>query len=113
MQLCSRKAFFADLAIGSDEPERGGLLVGEAELIELPNIHPEPANGYMPDTALVLPWIERATGTWHTHPGRTATPSAQDVQSFAGWPDWVHVIVGTDGVRQFRTKNGMAVECRG
>ena len=98
------------MEIGSDEAERGGLLLPGDQLVELTNVHPEPTDGYMPDPADVLPLISEAVGTWHTHPRATATPSAQDLQSWSGWPAWEHVIVGTDGVRRFRVKNGMAID---
>lgn len=111
MQRFSRPAFFAALETASGNPERGGLLLQDDELVELANVHPEPLEGYMPDPAEVIPLIAEAVGTWHSHPGRTAQPSSQDAQTFAGWPDWTHVIVGLDGVRAFRIKNGMPVPC--
>lgn len=46
--------------------------------------------------------------SWHTHPGGTANLSVEDWETFVQWPEQLHVIVGSDGIRWYAVK-GSAV----
>jgi proteasome lid subunit RPN8/RPN11 len=90
-------------------PERGGLLLNDGTIVEFTNHHPEPIEGFTPDPFDVLPHLDAAIGTWHTHPGGTANLSAEDASTFVGWPTWRHAIIGTDGVRWYAVKHGAVI----
>lgn len=86
-------------------PERGGVILDDGTVVELAN-HATDDNSYHPLAADLLPHVDRMTGTWHTHPGETANLSVGDAETFVMWPELTHYIVGTDGVRAYRVKNG-------
>lgn len=91
-------------------PERGGLILKGGKLLELPNVAEKPDQGFLPDlTPELLDALDESIGTWHTHPGATANLSAEDWQTFIQWPEHLHAIVGTDGVRWYRVEHGAVV----
>lgn len=91
-------------------PERGGLILAGNKLHEFENFSENPEEGFLPQlTVDDLPLLDAAIGTWHTHPDATANLSVEDWETFTSWPDWIHAIVGTDGVRWYRTENGAVV----
>ena len=91
-------------------PERGGVIVAGPKLIELDNIA-EGDDAYTCDSMALVDLMaeHELVGTWHTHPGATANLSMGDADTFAGWPDLAHVIVGTDGPRWYAVKNGAVI----
>lgn len=90
--------------------ERGGLIGPTGDLIELKNVAEKPDEGFMPDITLdVLDHLSTAIGTWHTHPGVTANLSAEDWETFVQWPDHLHAIAGTDGLRWYRVDRGAVI----
>lgn len=93
----------------SPGPERGGLILKGGKLVEVQNICSEPEEGFLPDAADLIPHLPNAVGTWHTHPGASANLSVEDAETFVSWPDWLHAIVGEDGVRWYAVKNGAAI----
>jgi len=95
----------------SDTFERGGLILKDGTVIEIDNDHVEEERdkAYVPDYAQLLPHIDNAIGTWHTHPGETSNLSAGDWETFVNWPDFFHVIIGTDGARKYIVKNGAVI----
>lgn len=88
--------------------ERGGIILSDGTVVELQNLMSEPTEGCVFDPAELLPYEDRMAATWHTHPTSTAALSGMDWDSFLGWPDLLHAIIGTDGVRWYAVK-GMAV----
>lgn len=91
-------------------PERGGVVLPGGRLLEFPNVSPEPGAGFQPQltTETVLS-LNDAVGTWHTHPDASANLSVEDSQTFQQWPDLLHAVIGTDGIRWYAVKNGAVV----
>jgi hypothetical protein len=86
-------------------PERGGLIQADGSLLEFNNVAEVPTEGFLPEiTTDLLGSLDASIGTWHTHPGATANLSAEDWTTFVQWPDHIHVIVGTDGLRWYRVE---------
>jgi len=103
-------ALLETLGTDPNSPERGGFVLDDGTLLELPNRSDTPTEGAMldiPDDQLHL--ITRAVATWHTHPGTTANLSVGDHETFVSWPALKHAIVGTDGVRWYGVKNGAVI----
>lgn len=73
--------------------ERCGLVV-DGELIEVTNIHLNPLKGFRMDPTEMLPLIEKASASWHTHPQEDPELSEEDYAGFTQWPKLVHHIVG-------------------
>jgi len=68
----------------------------DGSLVEIENIHSDPALGYRMNPEGVLPFISAnaVTGTWHTHPGGDPNLSQEDYAGFLQWPELKHIIVG-------------------
>lgn len=94
----------------ADTQEKCGLVLTDGRVIETPNNHPNPENGFMIPAKLMIKQGEKLAGTWHTHPGKTSHLSQEDYRGFNQWPHLIHYIVGTDGVRAYRVEEGMIVE---
>lgn len=92
----------------SPGPERGGLVLDDGTVIELTNLMDEPEDGALLDPAELIQHEDRMVATWHTHPTTSANLSGMDWETFTNWPDQLHAIIGTDGIRWYRVK-GRAV----
>lgn len=91
-------------------PERGGFVLEDGTLLEFPNNSPEPNEGASLEIGVEqLPLLDYAIATWHTHPGATANLSVGDAETFTQWPNMLHAIVGTNGVRWYGVKNGAVI----
>lgn len=91
----------------ADGPERGGLILKDKSLMEMENVAQDPSSGFVPNVTLDhLDVLENCVGTWHTHPGQSANLSTEDWEAFSQWPNHVHAIVGTDGVRFYVVEKG-------
>ena len=90
-------------------PERGGLVLNDGTVVELTNICSDPTQGFTPDLQELLPFVDRSVATWHTHPGATANLSSEDWETFVEWPDHLHAIAGTDGLRWYAVKGSAVV----
>lgn len=91
-------------------PERGGFVMSDGSLMELENLSDKPNDGAaLNPTVEQLERLPEARATWHTHPGTTANLSVGDFETFVGWANMLHAIVGTDGVRWYGVKNGAVV----
>ena len=90
-------------------PERGGFILPGGQLVEFKNVSDEPELGFAPDLIDAIPHANDAVGTWHTHPGGTANLSAEDVNTYVQWPELIHVIAGSDGLRWYSVKNGAVI----
>ncbi len=93
----------------SSPNERVGLILADGSLVELRNISERSAESFLVDPAELLAHEDQMVGTWHTHPRTPATLSGDDYQTFLMWPDLLHVIVGTDGVRGYLVAKGAVV----
>lgn len=89
-------------------PERGGIILADGALVEFENVADDPAEGFCPRITDPLQ-LNEATGTWHTHPGANSNLSVGDSETFVSWPELLHAIVGSDGVRTYRVKNGAVI----
>lgn len=97
--------------------ERCGLILKDGRIIEIPNIAPDPEQGFYMDSTMVLPYLEaeEISGTWHTHPHTDPTLSSEDHNTFMAWPNIQHFIIGfRDGavaVVCYRIEDGVLVLC--
>lgn len=89
--------------------ERVGLVLRDGSVIELPNISTLPEESFLVDPVDLLNHEDEMVATWHTHPRTPATLSGEDYQTFLMWPDLLHIIIGTDGVRGYKVVNGAVV----
>ena len=85
--------------------ERVGFVLEDGSLVEVENIAPDPDKAFLVCAEDVIKH-EDAVATWHTHPSDTANLSAGDYETFVFFPDMLHFIVGTDGVRSYKVENG-------
>jgi proteasome lid subunit RPN8/RPN11 len=89
--------------------ERLGFILEDGEIVEFENIAPNPQFSFEASAEAVMTFEDRAIASWHTHPGASANLSAEDAVAFKSRPDWLHYIVGNDGVRCFRVEHGRVV----
>lgn len=100
-----------------EKVERCGLILKDGTIVEIPNIAPEPANGFYMDSVKVLPYLEddQISGTWHTHPQTDPTLSTEDHDTFTAWPMLQHFVIGIrDGkvtVVCYRMEEGALIGC--
>jgi proteasome lid subunit RPN8/RPN11 len=99
----------------SDTTERCGLILKDGTTVEVANIADNPMTSYMMDPVAVLPFLDKAVGTWHTHPHTDPTLSSDDHDGFMLWPKLEHLIIGMrDGevtAIKYRIEDGLAVLC--
>lgn len=99
--------------------EACGLLAGDGHAIRffypMTNLRQSPVS-YEVDPAGHIGALRHAesrgwqlVGVFHSHPASPAAPSATDV-AHALEPEWLHVILGTDGLRAWTIVNGTATE---
>lgn len=81
----------------------------DGSLLELPNVHPEPENGFRIDPLDVVKHCDKAAATWHTH-DEIAYPSGADYITFVNWHNLRHYIVGSDGVRCYKVQGTAVLE---
>lgn len=94
----------------ADAAERCGLILLSGKIVEAPNTHSEPNNGFRIDPKLLIKHEGKIAASWHTHPNGTAQLSQDDYQTFLQWPDLFHAIIGSDGVRYYKTHNMVVME---
>jgi proteasome lid subunit RPN8/RPN11 len=93
----------------NEGPERCGFIVA-GEVIEVPNICAQPAEGFQMRGEDILRYAEHAEAMWHTHPGAPSNLSVDDYTAFLNWPGLLHYVVGSDGVRCFKVVKGAVLE---
>lgn len=87
-----------------DGPERVGFVLKDGTFVEVENkaaYDPE-APRFEVAPEVMIEHAETAQATWHTHPGQSGNLSIDDYWAFKNWPQFVHYIVGNDGVWMFR-----------
>jgi proteasome lid subunit RPN8/RPN11 len=101
---------FAEILQGHDltgTNERVGFILSDGNVIECPNIAPDPETSFKVDPKVVRLWANDAAATWHTHPGGSSNLSTDDLECFIGWgPDMKHVIVGKDDMAVYYFEDG-------
>lgn len=90
------------------EEERCGFIVA-GEIIEFPNVHPEPTQGFQIDDETILRYIDDIEGIWHTHPGASSVLSGADKEYISWWPNVHHYIIGADGISEYKVDNGVVL----
>ena len=89
----------------SDGPERVGFILQKFEIVEVENICHDASEGFeVSGTALIK--YKDAIATWHTHPEAPSALSANDFYGFRNYPQWFHLIIGTDGITSYYVENG-------
>lgn len=93
--------------------ERVGIILGNGAVIELRNLHADPAAGFLIDVAELLAFMETISGTWHTHvaEGSNSEPSLDDVDFFLRWPELRHTIISPKGEKTYLVYGQRIVEC--
>lgn len=89
----------------TDGPERVGFILADGQIVEVKNICQEAENGFEVSGQDLLKYQD-AIATWHTHPDMNSNLSSNDYYGFRNYPDWLHFIVGTDGVSAFKVEKG-------
>lgn len=80
-------------------PERIGFILKNGDIIELTNTAQKAAEEDVFEfSAVDIVWYsDQVWATWHTHIG-SGNLSCDDFTGFINYPDWLHFIVGNDGV---------------
>ena len=86
--------------------ERVGLILRSGEVIELVNISNTPNKAFAVAPEDMIKYEGSATATWHTHPESSSDLSGEDYIGFTMWPDFLHLIFGTEGVQGYLVVNG-------
>lgn len=89
--------------------ERVGLVLKDGTIVELPNISGAPAECFLVDPMDMLAHEEEMVATWHTHPRTSSALSTDDYQTYLMWPELLHIVVGSDGVKGYLVVNGAVV----
>lgn len=86
-------------------PERCGLVLSNMEIVELPNLHLDPMDGFAIEDELIhQPGV---VGTWHTHPRTGPNLSVADYRAFLAYPKHCHYVVAATDVWCFSVRNGI------
>lgn len=86
-----------------------GFILQSGEVVSVPNVHPEPTDGFEIDPRETLRYIEELAGIWHTHPNSTSVLSGEDKLYIEQWPQLAHYVIGQDGIREYAVKNGVVI----
>lgn len=84
--------------------ERCGLILRDETILEIPNKHENPANGF----SFPRSYFDQNPGalaTWHTHPTGNPNLSYEDYKIFLSQPKLFHYIVGDGIVWGFYVRN--------
>ena len=92
-------------------PELVGVVMQDGAIVEVENRSPEPNDSCVIDPAFLAENDDKMKATFHTHPGKNANLSGEDYQAFSNWPDLLHYIIGSDGLRCYEVlPNGAIAE---
>jgi len=97
-------------ALLEGDHERVGAITETGEIVEVPNIAPEPKDTFDVSVEDLRIFDDEATATWHTHPNGSSNLSVNDYEAFLNWPHLKHYVIGEEGVRCFVVRNGKVVE---
>lgn len=90
----------------TEGPERVGFVLTTGEIVEVENICVHSDNGFEVSGQDLIKYHDQVVATWHTHPGKGSNLSTNDWYGFRNYPEWLHLIIGTDGVSSFRVEKG-------
>lgn len=90
----------------TDGPERVGFVLKTGEVVEVQNICAHSDNGFEVSGADLVKYHDQVAATWHTHPSQNSNLSTNDWYGFRNYPEWLHLIIGTDGVSSYRVDQG-------
>jgi len=93
----------------TDGPERVGFILATGEIVEVENQCHEPDNGFEVSGEDLIKY-PNVVASWHTHPATDSNLSTNDWYGFRNWPEWIHLIIGTDGVTSYRVEQGRVLE---
>lgn len=89
----------------TDGPERCGVILDTGEVLEIPNVHPDPSDAFaMPVEVLTA---SNVVATWHTHPRSGPNLSVADYFAFTSQPRLRHYIVSASGTWSFGMVSGI------
>lgn len=94
----------------TDGSERVGFVLDDGTIVEVENESPSPEDSFLVPPESLVEYEDRVIATWHTHPTGSSNLSVDDLEGFKSWPDWVHYVVGVDGVRSFRVDQGRVLQ---
>ncbi|WP_353645774.1 hypothetical protein [Mesorhizobium sp. WSM2239] len=89
----------------TDGAERVGFVLPNGEIVEVENICVEANEGFEVSGADLIKYQD-AVASWHTHPNAKSTLSNNDWYGFRNYPQWTHLIIGTDGVTSYKVGKG-------
>ena len=81
--------------------ERCGFVLRDGGILEVPNVHENPQEGFRIAPEVILEHEGKVAATWHTHPHHGANLSVEDYQCFLRWPEWGHFIVHRGKVQYY------------
>lgn len=87
------------------DEERCGFVIEDA-IFELPNVHPEPKEGFEIDPAEIVRYSDQIEAIWHTHPNGSSVLSGADKSYMLMWPHVSHFVVGEDGISEYKVEDG-------
>lgn len=92
--------------------ERVGFIFKDGRLVEVPNCSPHPEDSFDVGADYLIAHEDDIAACFHTHPGASSELSSQDFFGFSANPDWVHYIIGCDGISAYAMDDhGRLVKC--
>lgn len=89
--------------------ERCGVILDDGTIVECENIHLRPEQNFRIDPRRIVEFEDKLRATWHTHLG-AAYPSGDDYICYLNWPNLLHYIIGSDGVRCYHVEKNAVKE---
>jgi len=87
--------------------ERCGYITKNLEVVELNNESLNPDNHFQ----MVLPEnTNNISHLWHTHPKGSANLSIDDYKAFVKLPQYKHLIISKDEIREYYVINGVVYQ---
>lgn len=91
-------------------PERCGFILHDGSVVEVVNSAIEPNESFNISADIILTYEQNIAVAWHTHPGGSSNLSSDDLQSMVSFPDWKHLIIGSDGLACYSvTSSGVVI----
>lgn len=89
--------------------ERVGFIVDD-EIVEVENLHPDPRKYFDVSIEDIEKYELISWAIWHSQPMTTSQLSYEDYAGFVNFPEHKHIVIGSDGLRIYRVKNGAVVK---
>lgn len=106
---CSMHTFLQSYLKAESKEERVGLLLKDGNIIELNNTSHSKAESFSVAPKDMIKYEEETVATWHTHPHGDPVLSGADYEGFLGWPDYLHLIVGSDETLGYVIDRGVVI----